>query len=83
MSETTEELLTVDELSKIIKIKKNTLYRMALDRKLPSIKIGKIRRFRLSDVMQTLCGHEVTASQDTVDCNGHGLNTGKQDRSKP
>lgn len=50
----TEELLTVNDLERLTKIKRNTLYRMALDRRIPSYKVGKIRRFKLSDVMTAL-----------------------------
>lgn len=49
-----EELLTVNDLERLTKIKRNTLYRMALDRRIPSYKVGKIRRFKLSDVMNAL-----------------------------
>ncbi len=49
-----EELITVTDLERITKIKRNTLYRMALDRRIPSYKVGKIRRFKLSDVMTAL-----------------------------
>lgn len=49
-----EELLTVIDLERLTKIKRNTLYRMALDRRIPSYKVGKIRRFKMSDVLAAL-----------------------------
>jgi excisionase family DNA binding protein len=59
MKETTtaapvEELCTVTELERLTKIKKNTLYVLAISRKIPSLKIGKMRRFRPSEVMAAL-----------------------------
>ncbi len=60
-----EELLTVADLERITKIKRNTLYRMALDRRIPSLKISKLRRFRLSEVMAALesCHVDARASR--------------------
>ncbi len=60
----TEELINVADLSKILKIKPNTLYKMAIDRKIPSIKLGKVRRFRLSDVMAAV-GQKYTVAMRT------------------
>lgn len=56
-----EELITVTDLELYTKIKKNTLYRLALDRKIPSLKVGKMRRFRLSEVMAALNAYHVEA----------------------
>jgi excisionase family DNA binding protein len=45
------ELLTVNELSKILKISSRTLYRMIDDEQLPfAIKLGGIWRFKKEDV---------------------------------
>jgi excisionase family DNA binding protein len=54
-----EELLTVSELERLTKIKRNTLYVLAISRKIPSLKIGKMRRFRLSEVMTALESYRV------------------------
>jgi excisionase family DNA binding protein len=40
-----DQILTIDELSKYIKIPVNSLYRLAQDGKLPCRKIGKHWRF--------------------------------------
>lgn len=54
-----EELLTASELASITKIKRNTLYQLAREERIPSLQTpgGKLRRFRLSEVMSTLEAH--------------------------
>jgi len=42
--------LTIDELSKYIKIPKSTIYKLTMNKKIPHIKIGKTLRFRQSEI---------------------------------
>jgi len=41
MTENTDEFLTIEELAKILKVTKVTLYRMARAGKIPAMKFGK------------------------------------------
>jgi excisionase family DNA binding protein len=59
----TEPLLTAEEVGRAIGVPANTIYKKALDRSLPSIKWGKLRRFRLSEVMAVMDSHRVEARQ--------------------
>ncbi|MFH1244447.1 MAG: helix-turn-helix domain-containing protein [bacterium] len=44
MNEVIDEFLTIDELAKILKVTKVTLYRMARKGKIPAMKFGKAWR---------------------------------------
>lgn len=41
MTENIDEFLTIEELAKILKVTKVTLYRMARAKKIPAMKFGK------------------------------------------
>lgn len=58
-----EPLYTAEEIGAILKVPANTIYKKALTRELPSIKWGKLRRFRLPEVMAALEGCRVEARQ--------------------
>lgn len=58
---TVEPLYTAEEIGAILKVPANTIYKAALDRRLPSIKWGKLRRFRLPEVMAVLDGCHIEA----------------------
>jgi len=45
-----DSFMTVKELSKLIKIKKSTLYTWAYRKQIPSQKIGKALRFSQKDI---------------------------------
>ena len=49
-----DEIMTVDELAKYLKISKSTLYKLAVENKLPGKKIGKRWRFHKSAIDQWL-----------------------------
>ncbi|KXK28788.1 MAG: putative phage transcriptional regulator [Candidatus Brocadia sinica] len=53
-------LLTIDDLSEILKIKKDTLYQFTSRRKIPFIKIGNQVRFSLEQVETYLRENTVT-----------------------
>jgi len=40
-----DEIMTMDELAEYLKISKSTLYKLAVDNKIPGTKIGKRWRF--------------------------------------
>ncbi|GAN35016.1 MAG: helix-turn-helix domain-containing protein [Candidatus Brocadia sp. AMX2] len=44
------KLLGMDEASSLLGIKKSTLYDMVMRRVIPVVKIGKLNRFKLSDL---------------------------------
>lgn len=43
-------LLDMDQASKYLNIKKDTLYAMCMRKAIPVVKIGKLNRFKLSDL---------------------------------
>jgi len=45
-------LMTTDEVAKALRISKQSLSKMAQDGRLPSIRVGKLLRFRQCDVKQ-------------------------------
>ena len=47
----TERILTVKEVSVMLNIKVGTLYRLARENRIPTISIGKIKRFSEADVL--------------------------------
>lgn len=44
-----EKLITVKDASELLSINPFSLYKMALQRKIPSVKLGKLRRFKESE----------------------------------
>lgn len=45
-----ENLLTVEEVSTFLKISKKTIYNLVSQHRIPSVKVGGARRFRLQDI---------------------------------
>jgi len=45
-----ERLLTIDQLSEILQVRKNTLYSWVFSRKIPHIKIGGLLRFQEKEI---------------------------------
>lgn len=48
------QIMTIDELSEYLKISKSTLYKLAVERKLPGKKIGKRWRFHKNAIDEWL-----------------------------
>lgn len=46
------KLITIREASEILSINPFTLYKMAQDERIPSVKIGKLRRFQEDDLKE-------------------------------
>lgn len=46
----TDDLLSVDDITRILKVSKTTIQRWCRDRKLPAAKIGKAYRIRKEDL---------------------------------
>lgn len=44
------EILTVDDISSYLKIAKKTVYKLAVDWKIPTFKVGKAWRFKKADI---------------------------------
>jgi len=50
--EKTEEILTIDQTGKFLKVGKSTLYKMARNGKIPASKVGREWRFVKSDIIK-------------------------------
>jgi len=48
----TTELLTVDQVSKVLNVSKTSVYRLVSSRSLPFYKLGHNLRFRKDDVLE-------------------------------
>ena len=56
-----EEYLPITEAALFLGMKQNTLYKMALERRIPSYKVGKMRRFKRSDLVSFMESQRVEA----------------------
>jgi excisionase family DNA binding protein len=50
----TEPLLTVEDVANYLRLKQETVRMMARTRKIPALKVGKVWRFRASDIKSVL-----------------------------
>lgn len=58
-----EPFISVAEGAALLSVPENTLYKMALARRVPSYKIGKLRRFRRSELIAFAEGFRVQAAE--------------------
>lgn len=58
-----EPFISVSEGAALLSVPENTLYKMALARRLPSYKIGKLRRFRRSELIAFAEAFRVNATE--------------------
>jgi len=58
-----EPFISVAEGAALLAIPENTLYKMALARRVPSYKIGKLRRFRRSELIAFAENFRVNAAE--------------------
>jgi len=56
------KILTIDELAKILSVKKSTIYQWVHFRLIPYIKVGRLVRFREKDIQKWLASREVKAT---------------------
>ena len=54
-----QKLLTVKEAADLLKVSCFTIYRKALDGKIPSLKVGKLRRFQESSLTKWITKSEI------------------------
>ncbi len=60
---TAEPFVTVKIAAEFLGIPENTLYKLALSRKVPSYKAGKLRRFKISELAAWMDGCRVAAGE--------------------
>jgi len=58
-----EPFISVSEGAALLAVPENTLYKMALARRVPSYKIGKLRRFRRSELIAFAENFRVNAAE--------------------
>lgn len=63
-AEITEPLLTVDELAEYLRLEPQTIRTLAREGKIPALKVGRIWRFRRSEVLQALKKAQEEAVKD-------------------
>ena len=54
-----EKLLTIDDLARILLVKKSTIYQWVHLRLIPFVKVGRFVRFREKDIERWLSSREV------------------------
>ena len=58
-----EELIAIEELCRILKLKKSYVYLLTHEKKIPHYKINGHLRFRVSDIENWLKEHYINAEQ--------------------
>ncbi|MBZ0241979.1 MAG: helix-turn-helix domain-containing protein [Bacteroidales bacterium] len=59
--ETAKLLLGMDEASRLLGLKKSTLYQMVMRKQIPVCKVGKLNRFRMEDLRKYIERNMVNA----------------------
>ena len=57
-----EKLLTIDELAKVMSVKKSTIYQWVHLGLIPHIKVGRLLRFKEGNIEKWLISRQVEAS---------------------
>jgi excisionase family DNA binding protein len=60
-----EDIMTMDELAEYLKISKSTLYKLAVENKLPGTKIGKRWRFHRDAIDRWVQSGNLQGDSDT------------------
>jgi excisionase family DNA binding protein len=63
LAPTEEPFIGVEEGAALLAVPANTLYKWALARRVKSYKIGKLRRFRRSELLAFVAAHSVAAAE--------------------
>jgi excisionase family DNA binding protein len=58
-----DRLLDVAEAANLLRLRPRTLYKLAYERRLPVVKVGRATRFRLSSLVQLIEAWERPASR--------------------
>lgn len=61
------ELLTAKQVARVLQCNHFSVYRLAYQKALPTVKIGPMRRFRKRDVMALITGEAVPSQKETQD----------------
>ena len=57
--DTCPALMTVPELARVLRIGRNTAYRLVAEKKIPALKIGRQVRIYRDDVIRYVSGHDL------------------------
>jgi len=57
-----EKLLTIDELAKVLSVKKSTIYQWVHLGLIPHVKVGRLLRFKEGSIQKWLISRQVEAS---------------------
>jgi excisionase family DNA binding protein len=58
-----ERLLDVHEAATLLRLRPRTLYKLAYERRLPVVKLGRATRFRLSSLLELIAASERPADR--------------------
>lgn len=59
-------LLSMDEASQFLGIKKSSLYQLTMRQEIPVVKIGRLNKFRMTDLNEFINCHIVQANSSKV-----------------
>lgn len=60
-------ILTVSEVAEYLRVNQRTVYRLAVDRKLPAFKVGTTWRFKLADIEGWIAAQSSVGATTTGD----------------
>ncbi|CAN7599927.1 helix-turn-helix domain-containing protein [Variovorax paradoxus] len=76
MSTPTESVLTVKEVADYLRVNQRTVYRLAVERRLPGFKVGATWRFKRGDIDAWIAAQSsAIASPDAAAAPGEGRKT--------
>ena len=62
-----QEILTLKELAKHLKVNERTIYRLASSKKIPAFKVGGIWRFSNADIDMWISGQSTIGIHEAID----------------
>lgn len=67
MSSPPESIMTVQEVADYLRVNPRTVYRLAMDKKLPGFKVGATWRFKRADIDGWIAVQSAAAADETGD----------------
>ena len=66
------DLITAKELAAALRVTEHTVYRWARARRIPSLQLGRVLRFRLADALRAITGGDAADGHDGSPSSGAG-----------
>jgi len=79
MKTLTDSVMTVKEVAEYLRVNQRTVYRLAVDRKLPGFKVGTTWRFKRADIERWIDAQASVGQPESAD--GRGQSADKKGKS--